>query len=121
MNLLLNFFSLRIIHYYIIKECKQYSGKRDSNPQPLRWQRNTLPLSYFRLFFYSGKKDKEGITALLKSFILKYGKRGIPSFAHPLSLYLFRLEEYKDNGFARSMHSFFSFLRIENRYQPLFL
>ena len=37
----------------------QYSGKRDSNPQPLRWQRNTLPLSYSRLFFYSEKKDKE--------------------------------------------------------------
>jgi len=28
-----------------------WSGKRDLNPQPLRWQRNTLPLSYFRFFF----------------------------------------------------------------------
>ena len=25
------------------------SGKRDLNPRPLRWQRNALPLSYFRI------------------------------------------------------------------------
>ena len=25
-------------------------GKRDSNPQPLTWQANTLPLSYFRCY-----------------------------------------------------------------------
>ena len=30
--------------------------------------------------------NKQGIMALLKSFILKEGKTGIPSFAHPLSL-----------------------------------
>ena len=36
------------------------SGKRDSNPQPLRWQRNTLPLSYSRLFFIQAKNTKKG-------------------------------------------------------------
>lgn len=50
------------------KEIFSYSEKRDSNPQPLRWQRNTLPLSYFRLFsfcFLSYVKRKQGTSISL--------------------------------------------------------
>ena len=33
-----------------IKQSYNWSGKRDSNPQPPPWQGGTLPLSHFRSF-----------------------------------------------------------------------
>ena len=36
------------IHKYQKKRFKFWSGQRDLNPRPSRWQRDALPLSYAR-------------------------------------------------------------------------
>ena len=54
-----NFDGIHIGHQKVIAQAKKkakeknlkfWSGQRDLNPRPSRWQRDALPLSYARLF-----------------------------------------------------------------------